>query len=194
MILSRPSRTVLAATMLLAPLTGLIAAVAVPALTGTTAAEIAAIAAHPGRFYVYALFILLSSYLLVPAFLGVLALLRSGASRWALVAGVLTEAGLLIAVGDAATELMFWQMGAPGANRASMVALAERYESAAGSSLIYTVGGLALLVGTALTSVLLWRGRTVPRWTAVALLAGTLANIGGFAAASQLVLIASYLV
>lgn len=190
----RPARAGMALAMLLSSLTGIVAALAVPALRSTRSAELAAIAAHPGRFYVYALFLLASSYLLVPAFFGVMALLRDRGPRWAFFAGALAQAGLLIAIGDAATELMYWQMGAPGASRAQMVALAERYENAAGSSLIYTVGGLASLVGIALLAVGLWRTRVAPRWAAVALVAGGVANVVGFSVASQPVLIASYVV
>jgi hypothetical protein len=190
----RPIRAALAAALVLAPLTGLVAAVALPALRSTLPAEIAAIAAHPGRFYLYAIAMLISSYLLVPAFFGVLALLRDRAPTWAFLAGGLAQAGLLVAIGDAATELMFWQMGAPGADRAQMVALAERYDGAPGAALVYTVGGLAMLVGTALITVALWRTRVVPRWAAVALLVGAVANIQGFTWANQPLLVASYVV
>jgi len=190
----RPARIGMALAMLLTSLTGVVAAFAVPELQSTRSAELAAITAHPDRFYVYALFLLASSYLLVPAFFGVMALLRDRAPRWTFVAGALAQAGLLIAIGDAATELMYWQMGAPGANRAQMVALAERYEGAAGSSLVYTVGGLASLIGIALLSAGVWRTRVAPRWAAVALVAGGVGNVVGFSVASQPVLIASYLV
>lgn len=188
----RLPRIAMTAALVLAPLTGIVAAVALPALRTTRSAEITAIAAHQDRFYVYALFILLSSYLLVPAVFGIMALLRDRAPGWAFVAGVVTQTGLLVAIGDAATEFLYWQMGAPGADHAQMLALAERYED--GSSLVYTIGGLATLVGIALTSVALWRTRVAPRWTAVALLAGTVGNVAGFSMANQAVLIGSYVV
>jgi len=190
----RLARAAMAASLLSAPLAGLVAAVAAPALRTSTAAEIAAIAAHQDRFYVYAIAVLVSGYLLVPAFLGILTLLRGRAPVWASVAGGVTVAGLLIAVGDAATELVYWQMGAPGADRSAMVALAERYETAPGAALVYTVGGLATLVGLAAVAVALWRTRVVPRWAAAALLLGGLAQVVGFAVASQAVLAASYVV
>lgn len=190
----RLPRTVMSAALVLAPLTGLVAAVAQPALRATRAEEIDAISAHPDRFYVYALAMTVSSYLLVPALFGVLALVRKHAARWAYVAVGITQVGLLIAIGDAATELLYWQMGAAGADRTQMVALAERYENSAGTSLIYSLGGLATLVGIALTSVALWRTRVAPRWVAVALMAGTAAQIAGFSGAGQPVLIASYVV
>ena len=190
----RLPRTTMGLAMLLAPAAGLVAACAQPALRDTTDAEITAIAAQPGRFYVYAISILISGYLLVPAFLGVMALLRERAPRWTALAGGLTVAGLLIAVGDGAVELVYWQMGAPGADHAQMVALADRYETAPGSSLIYTIGGLASLIGVLLITGALWRTRVVPRWAAVGLLLGSVAQIVGFAVANQPLLIASYVV
>jgi hypothetical protein len=182
------------ASLVLAPLLGLAAACSLPALRNTRGEEIAAIAQAPGRFYLYAICILLSSYLMVPAFFGIMGLLRPRHPRWAYLAGGLAQFGLLVAIGDAATELMYWQMGARSADPAQMVALADRYEDAAGSSLIYAVGGLAVLAGTVLTAVALWRSRVVPRWTAVAIVVGALGNIGGFASASLPTLVASYLV
>jgi hypothetical protein len=188
----RLHRTALSISLVLAPVTGLVAAVAQPALRATRSAEIPAIAAHPDRFYVYALAMLVSSLLLVPAFFGVLALLRERAPRWTFVAGAVAQTGLLIAIGDAAGELLYWQMGAPGADRGQMVALADRYENAAGSSVIYSIGGLAVVVGSLLIAVGLWRARALPRWAAVALAAGAVVQMVGFAAASQPLLIASF--
>jgi hypothetical protein len=51
-----------------------------------------------------------------------------------LLAGWLAQFGLLVAIGDAAVELMYWQMGTPHASLAQMAALASRYESAVQSS------------------------------------------------------------
>jgi hypothetical protein len=83
-------------------------------------------------------------------------------------------------------------MGAPGASHAQMTALAERYENTAGSSLIYTVGGLATLAGTLLLAVALWRTHVVPRWTSASIPVAVVANVGGFSAASSPLLVASY--
>ncbi len=63
-------------SLILAPLLGLAAVCAWPPLRTSDRAQIAAIAANPGRWYVFALFILLSSYLLVPAVLALMRVLR----------------------------------------------------------------------------------------------------------------------
>jgi hypothetical protein len=192
MTATRLSRTALAVSLAVMPVLGLVAALAQPALRSTRSTEIAAIAAHPGRFYVYALTLLLSSYLSVPAFFGVMAVLRERAPLWSVVAGGLAQFGLLVAIGDAATELLYWQMGAPGADPGQMAALADRYENAFGASILYSMGALAAVVGTLLLAVAAWRTQVAPRWSAAALLAGTVANIAGFSTADQAVLAGSY--
>jgi hypothetical protein len=188
------ARTTVAWSMILAPLAGLIGAVALPALRSTRGKELTAIAAHPDRFYVYAISLLISSYLFVPVFVGLLNLIREHSPRLAYLGAGIGLFGMLVAIGDAATELMYWQMGSPHADHAQMTALAERYESAAGSSLVYTIGGFATLLGSVLVAVALWRARAVPRWTAVGIPVGVVANVAGFGAASQPVLVASYVV
>jgi len=182
----------LAAACIAAPLIGVVAAAAVPWLQDSRGAELNAIAQHQHRFYVYALCILLSSYLLVPAVLAVTGLLRESRSR--VLAGLLTQLGLVVAIGDAAVELMYWKMGRPGADHHQMTALAKAYEDAPGSGLIYTVGGIAVLIGMVWLGGLLWRSGAVPRWSALALPLGTVANIAGFASAAQAILVVSYLV
>jgi hypothetical protein len=188
------ARQTVAWSMVLAPLAGLIGAVALPALRSTRGKELSAIAAHQDRFYLYAIGILISSYLFVPVYFGLLNLIREHSPRLAYLGGGVALLGMLVAIGDAATELMYWQMGSPHADHAQMTALADRYESAAGTSLIYSVGGIAALVGSVLVAVALWRTRAVPRWTAVGIVVGLVANIAGFGAASQPVLVASYVV
>jgi Domain of unknown function (DUF4386) len=181
----------LASACVAAPVFGIAAAIAVPGLQDSRSAELTAISQHSGQFFVYAICILVSSYLLVPAVFAIIRLVRT--NRWSLVAGLLAQVGMLVAIGDAATELMYWQMGAYGADHRQMTALADRYENSA-ASLVYNIGGLAMLVGVVWLGALLWRSRALPRWAAAALPVGALANIAGFTIASQPVLVASYVV
>jgi len=188
----RIRHSLLAIACVAAPLFGLAAALAVPGLQSSRSAELTAIAQHHERFYLYAICILISSYLLVPAVLGATGLVRQ--SRGSVIAGLLAQGGLVIAIGDAAVELMYWQMGRPGADHQQMTALASHYEDAPGSALIYNVGGIAVVAGLIWLGILLWRSGAVPRWSAAALPLGTVANIVGFGAASQPALAASYAV
>jgi hypothetical protein len=186
------SRKAAGLSLILAPLLGLVAVCAFPPLRTSDRAQVAAITAHPGRWYIFALFILLSSYLLVPAVLALMRLLRPSRPGWAALAGGLALFGVLISIGDSATELMYWQMGVPGASLSQMAALAARYDSAPGASLIYLTGGLAVLGGMTLLSVGLWRSRSVPAWTAAGIVIATVMNIIGLSAASVPVAIVSY--
>src|SRR5579875_3807434 len=159
----RMARAMLAVACVAAPAAGVTAAVAAPALSTSHATEIVQISQHPDRDYVYALFILLSSYLLVPAVFGVGRLFRTDRPRWAVLSVAVAQTGLLIAIGDAAVELMYWQMGRLGGDHVQMTALSDRYESAAGVSLVYSIGGLLTLVGVVSLSIGLWRTRALPR-------------------------------
>jgi hypothetical protein len=88
-----------------------------------------------------------SSIMLVPAVLALMRLLGHTRPVWALTADSLAGLGILIGIGDSATQLVFWQMGAPGASLGQMAALATRYNSAPGAALIFMIGGLATLCG-----------------------------------------------
>ena len=189
----RLTKSLLAAGCVAAPLTGLVAAVAAPALSTSAGTELTEIGRHSDRYYVYALFILLSSYLLVPAVFGIGALIRSRAPRWAVVSTAVAQAGLLVAIGDAAVEVMYWQMGRVPAGHEVMTSLSTRYDSAFGSSIIYSVGGVATMLGVALLAVGLWRTRATARWVSVVLVFATIGNFVGFSSGSQPILVASYL-
>jgi len=181
-----------AASLILAPLLGLVAACAWPPLRAGERAQIAAISAQPGRWYIYSLFILLSTIMLVPAVLALMRLLGQSRPTWALTAGSLAMLGILIGIGDAATELMIWQMGTPGASLSQMAALAARYDAAPGAAAIFMIGGLAALCGMLLLSAGLWRAHAVPAWAAIGAAGAIVANIAGMSASSVPVTIMSY--
>jgi hypothetical protein len=187
-------RKLLATSCVAAPMFGLVAAVATPALSTTASGEIHAIAASPDRFYVYGLCILLSSMLLVPAVFALVDLVRPQRPWGALVTGVVAQIGILVAIGDSASELVFWQMGAHRTDLPAMTAVTDSFDSAPGSSMIYTIGGLCTVGGIVALAILLWRTRAVPAWAAAALPIGTIANIVGFGLASRGLLAGSYVV
>jgi hypothetical protein len=187
-------RLAIGSSLVLAPLAYLVSSIASPPLHASDAASLAEVARHPERFYVYAIFITIGTMLLVPAFVGLMQLLRERAPWLGYVGGGLAGFGILVAVGDSMTELMFWQMGASGADRDQMVALAHRYDTATGASLIFTVGGVATIVGIVLVGVGLWRARVVPAWAALCIPAGGILNIVGFSVHSVAILIASSVV
>lgn len=190
----KPFRKTIGTTMILVPLLGLVSAIASPPLESKAEAQLAEIARHPDRWYLYAIFITASCWVAVPAVIGVISMLADRAPRLALVGGALSLFGVLVAVGDATTELMYWQMAGPGADRAQMVALSDRYDNAAGASMVFALGGVVLIAGLVLLAVGLWRLRRAPVWVAAAVPAGALVNIVGFSLSSNLVVAASNVV
>jgi hypothetical protein len=189
----RISRAVSTVSLVLAPAFGIVAALATPALvSSSTEGQLAAVSHHQDRFYVYCLFILLSSYLFVPAIAAIKRLLPASRPGWAEVAYLLTQLSMLVAVGDAASEMIWWQAGSPKASVIEMTALSDRLDAAPGYSWIYTIGGLCGLVGAALLAAALVRLHAAPVWAALTLPVGFVVNIVGFSIPSQAVLVASY--
>src|SRR5581483_260643 len=179
--MSKPAKNICGVAMVLAPLLGIASAIASPALQGSDSAKLAEIASHPDRWYLYALFITASSWLFVPAVLALIDILSERSPRLGLVGGGLALLGVLIAIGDGTCELMYWQMGAR----------ARRFETATGSSQLFTIGGLALIIGLVLLAVALWRTDAVPALAALGLPAGAALNIAGFSSNNNALVIAS---
>jgi hypothetical protein len=180
--------------MLLAPAVWVLSAIVAPKLSSDELPQIEAIARQPDRWYWFALLTLLGSMLLVPALLGVMNLMRERAPLAGCVGGSLALFGALVAIGDSTVQLVTWQMGAAGADVAQMAALMNRFDDAAGSALIFTIGGLAVVAGTAVLAFGLARARIAPAWTAACLPLGTIVNIVAFGAASRSLLAVSYVI
>ena len=175
------------AALVAAPLAYLVSSLVAPPLEADESAQLAQMSAHSDRTYLFALLTILGSALLVPAIVGVVRT-ASGSPWLAYLGGGLAELGMLIAVGDSFGLLWNWQLAAPGSDRGQMAALLHRVDTVGGISLIFTIGGLALVAGCALLGVALWRTRAVPWWAALALPVGAVVNIAGFASNSRLVL------
>src|SRR3954452_23114162 len=114
------SRTAVGVGLIGAPLLTLVASIASPAIKSDDSAQLAVIAAHPARYYVFTIFTLAGIVLLVPALLGLMEMARERAAAWANVGGSLALIGTIIAAGDATSQLLVWQMAAPGADRGEM--------------------------------------------------------------------------
>jgi len=174
-----------------APLFFLFSGIAVPALKSGDSAQLALIAEHPTAWYLFTLFSIVGSLFLVPAAAALMTLTRDGAPRTAILGGGLLQLGAFVALIDSATQLVYWKMGSPAADRVQMAALLHRYENAPAASVIFMVGALALIVGSLLLAVALTRACMAPLWASALLPLGMAANIASFAASSRLLLIGS---
>jgi hypothetical protein len=181
---ARFNRTVLGGSMIGAALTMLGASLVWPAIKSDEAAQLAVIAQHPARYYLCTILILASSMLLVPAIIGLMRMSAERSPRLTNIGGTLSILGALIAVGDSASQLVIWQMAA----------LLHRFDNVAGSSIVFSIGGLSIVIGMVLLSIALYRSQTVPAWAAGGVLAGTVLNIVGFMAGSVGILIVSSVV
>lgn len=170
--------------LILAPLAYLASTLVAPPLRATETAQLAIIAEHPGRSYLFALLTIIGSILLVPAIIGVTQLLRDRSPWLGYFGGGLAGLGVLIAIGDSFGLLTTWQMAAPTADREQMVTLMHRLDTTPGIAFLFTIGGLTIITGTALLGLGLLRSHATPRWAAVALPTGAIINIAGFAAHS----------
>jgi hypothetical protein len=180
--------------LILAPLFSLGSSVVAPAFKSDEGAQLDVIAQHPTRWYWFTLLLLVGSLLLIPALLGIAALARDRSPRLATIGGGLAVFGSLISIGDVMSQFMSWQMVARSADHAQMAQLLARFDNATGVGMVFSVGGLAVLIGTVMLTVALVRGRVVPAWAAVGLSAGAVMNVVGFSAASAGVVAASWVV
>jgi hypothetical protein len=182
------------AALVVAPILFALSGVAVPALKSGEVAQIALIAAHPTGWYLFTMFSLVGSAALLPASIALMQRTRVASPFCAIVGAGLLAVGGLVALADSATQLVYWQMGAKGADPAQMAALGHRYENAAGASVIFMLGALALVVGSVLVAAALVRAKAAPAWAAVLVPAGLVLNIVSFVGSSRLLLIVSSLV
>jgi hypothetical protein len=72
-----------------------------------------------------------------------------------------------------------------------MTALMTRLDNAAGLELIFTIGGLAVLVGTVVLAIGLVRAQVARAWVAACLPIAMIVNIVGFGATSRSLVAAS---
>ena len=179
-----PARRPLAVALVSAPLLWVVAELVSPKLHSDAAQQLAAIAGHADRWFGYTALLVLGTILFVPATLALMRLSRAGSPRLTVVGGAALVFGTVIAVGDSMSQLMTWQMVAPGADRSQMAALLDRFDNAGGAQLFFGPGGIAFVIGTVLLTVALIRTRNVPVWASVAFLIGMVGQFMGFVASS----------
>jgi hypothetical protein len=187
-------RVVVGVCLIASPLTLLASALISPAIESSEADQLAVIAQDPGRYYLFTVLIFVSTALWAPLVLGLMYMVRERAATLGNVGGSLAFVATLVGVGDAVSQLFIWQMVAPGADRAQMVALLSRFDNAGGAAIFFRIGGPALVIGTIMLSIALYRARAVPAWAAAGVALGTFLNIAGFVASSNPIVVISSVV
>jgi hypothetical protein len=156
-------RTLTGLSLIGAPLVFLVSLGAFPDLPDDPTAMLAAIAANHERTMVAALLLMLSSVLFLPAFVGLIHLLRDRGVVLGHLGGGLALLGALGHIGRATHFLVYVQMTTGGADQAQMVALMNRIQGdSALLPIMLSLGGFD--IGLLLLGIGLWRARVRPRW------------------------------
>jgi hypothetical protein len=185
---SSTSRRGLGIALVAAPLLWLVAEFVSPALKSKAADQLAVISAHPDRWYWYTVLLAAGCIVFVPGVIALARVARGGGRRLSAIGGTLLGFSLIVAVGDAMTQLVFWQMVKGGADQGQMAALLDRFDNSAASDIFFLPGGLSWLVGTVLLTIALARSRVVPVWVALTFGVGSLVNLVGFMANSAVII------
>ena len=159
-------RQVAGAAMIVAPPVFVIAELLHAKFQTEPAKQLAAVADNTGRWYAAHVLVLLSLALAVPAFFGLVHMLRRGRAAFGHLGLVAFTPGVVAVAAIVGMELVLWQMAQPNANRDEMVALAERINESAGTAVVFLVA-LLFPLAWLLVGIGLYLARTVPRWAAV---------------------------
>jgi len=173
-------RTLAGVCLITQPFINLISVAISPMQSVNASEQLAMISAYPTRFLIANLLDLLWLFLLIPAVLGLVHLLRSRGALLGHIGGGFALAG---AVGTAAyrgVNLGQLQDAESGLIQEQM--LAAFGQASAGSIVVMLMSALGLFVGYALLAVGLWRTRAAPRGASGLIVAFLVVNIIGLAA------------
>lgn len=130
------------------------------------------IAGQSGVWATSHLLVWVGAVLLIPAVLGIMAVLDLRRPALATAGGLLVMAGCVSLASLTVVEQILGEMAVGGGDREQMVALAERFDQSAALNATAQLPGLALVVGILVLVIGLWRSKLAPRPTCIALLAG----------------------
>lgn len=165
---SRFRRTVAGAALLLGPVLFAAAELSSPALSGTSAQQLAQLGAQRNQQVASSLLSIATAMVLLVGVLGAVHLVRRRGAGLAHAAAIFCVYGLVAAhAALAGVNLVFAELGSPSLDRSSMVALYDTitHDAALGAPLL--LGHYALVIGVILLGIALWRGAVGPRWAAV---------------------------
>ena len=165
-------KTVAGACMVLAPLLFLVAFVVSPRLETNAGKMLSVATAHADRFYISNLLAMVGLFLVVPALLGVMHMLRERRPAYSGLGGALTILGVFAAmVGQGATFVM-WEMTRHGATSAGNVSIVHGLTHDAATVVPIYVLGYVGVVGAVILCAGLYMARVVDWWMALFFAAG----------------------
>jgi hypothetical protein len=152
---------------------------------GTGADALALVAAHPSAYRYGTLVVLIASLLMVPTALGAVRLIGDRAARLGFVGGTLVAAGYICYFAVSLTNftvLAMAERGGPVADYAAVVDASQSEPAGVWVFLVFVVGNL---IGTFLLGLALLRGRAVPVWAAIGVLAWPPLHVLGLALGTE---------
>jgi hypothetical protein len=171
-------RTLAGLCLIAAPLVGLIGALLTPRFTGGFGDELAAISEYPERWLISTFLTLLSFFLLIPAVLGIVHLLRERAVVLGHIGAGLVLLGLYFHAAVIGYSLVEVPLTASGIERARTIAFTEQmYNNAAFTMVLLPF--LSFYLGSIILAVALWRARVAPLWIAFVIVLALLTEFFG---------------
>ena len=159
-------KTVAGACMVLAPLLFLVAFVVSPKLETSAGKQLSVAAGHADRFYLANLVAMVGLFLVVPAVLGVMHMLRERRPEYSAVGGTLTLIGVFAGMVGQGVAFVVWEMARHGADSAANTSVLHAVLHDTGTLVpVYIVGFLGA-VGAVVLCAGLWMARVVDWWMA----------------------------
>jgi len=171
-------RTLAGLCLIAAPLVGLIGALLTPRFAGGFGDELATISEQPERWLISTFLTLLSFFLLIPAVLGIVHLLRDRAVALGHLGAGLVLLGLYFHAAVIGYSLVEVPLTASGIGRARTIEFTEQmYDSTAFTMILLPF--LSFYLGSVILAVALWRARVTPLWIAFVIVLALLTEFFG---------------
>jgi hypothetical protein len=164
-------KTVAGMCMVLAPLMFVVAFVVSPRLETDAGPQLRVAAGHLDRYLISNIVAMVGLFLVVPAVLGVMHMLRERQPGAGAIGGGLTLVGIFGTLVGTGAGFMIWRMAHDGVQAADVSALHGALHSAGAFVPLYGIGFLAA-VGTVVLCAGLYMARVVDWWMALFFAAG----------------------
>lgn len=180
--------------MVLAPLLFVVAFVVSPRLETNAGKQLSVATSHVDRFYVSNLIALIGLFLVVPAVLGVMHMLRERRPEYSALGGALTLIGLFAAMVGQGVAFTMWEMARHGGATAANTSVVHGVMHDAGTLIPIYILGFVGAVGVVVLAAGLYLARVVDWWMALFFAAGVVCvNVAFPAAALWLAIVGSAL-
>lgn len=147
-----------------------------PAESTDAAVQVASVANDPNRWYLAHVLIFAGLGFLIPSILLLMHRLEVTSPRGAFAWGVVAFVGLVSVIAFVTVDaIVFWVLAKPGMDPATVQTVFNNLTKSAAPQVVFGPG-ILLNIGVFALAVGLYRSRAIPRWTAVVIAAGMVAQ------------------